>query len=196
MPRSALWRSFHRPPASVNEGFVVANLGTITNYNRLLGAGLGSSKWLKYSLNDGACPAKLCGQLIANDELGVAYEDDLLNPSQQAAVAMALRGGAVTLVQGPPGTGKTTTTSALLEQIVLVQGQRAQVCAPSNAATEQVLVSVLAKTRIDAAFVIMVSHHEDYAGPPDVLLSARTLLVQQHIHQAVMCGYAIIVSRC
>lgn len=60
-----------------------------------------------------------------------------LNPSQNAAIAKAIR-QKVTFIWGPPGTGKTTTMGALAATLVM-NGYRVLLAAPSNNALDQLL---------------------------------------------------------
>jgi len=63
-----------------------------------------------------------------------------LNPSQAEAVSgcVGIKEG-VALVQGPPGTGKTRFIVALIQSLVIARPKsRILVCAPSNAATDEV----------------------------------------------------------
>lgn len=69
-----------------------------------------------------------------------------LNPSQATAVKHALTADfGLALLQGPPGTGKTKTLLALLSAVLAVKKEdsRILVCAPSNAAVDEVAVRVL-----------------------------------------------------
>ena len=61
-----------------------------------------------------------------------------LNAQQQEAVEFALRTEDVALIHGPPGTGKTTTVTELVRRLVVEQGQRVLVCAPSNVAVDNI----------------------------------------------------------
>ena len=61
-----------------------------------------------------------------------------LNAQQQDAVEFALRTEDVALIHGPPGTGKTTTVAELVRRLVVEQGQRVLVCAPSNVAVDNI----------------------------------------------------------
>ena len=61
-----------------------------------------------------------------------------LNANQVRAVEKALGAKHLAAIHGPPGTGKTTTVSELILQCV-ERGQRVLVCAPSNAAVDNLV---------------------------------------------------------
>jgi superfamily I DNA and/or RNA helicase len=61
-----------------------------------------------------------------------------LNETQVQAVQTALRAPYLAAIHGPPGTGKTTTVTELILQCVK-RGQRVLVCAPSNAAVDNIV---------------------------------------------------------
>lgn len=65
-----------------------------------------------------------------------------LNPSQQAAVRLALRADDLAILHGPPGTGKTTTLAELIRQFVR-RGHKVLACAPSNLAVDNLLEALL-----------------------------------------------------
>jgi hypothetical protein len=73
---------------------------------------------------------------------------EALNQDQIAAIAQCLEPGAVfRLIQGPPGTGKTSTLVGLLTALVAAPsgnaaGARVLVCAPSNAAVDELALRV------------------------------------------------------
>lgn len=50
--------------------------------------------------------------------------------------------GAIQLIQGPPGTGKTQTVSGLLSMLINAGVDKVHVCAPSNAAVDEILTRV------------------------------------------------------
>ncbi|GAA4207280.1 hypothetical protein GCM10022252_70710 [Streptosporangium oxazolinicum] len=64
-----------------------------------------------------------------------------LNRGQQTAVHLALTPG-VTWLWGPPGTGKTTTVAALITELC-ARGQRVLLAAPTNAALDVAIRSLL-----------------------------------------------------
>jgi superfamily I DNA and/or RNA helicase len=66
-----------------------------------------------------------------------------LNPTQQAAVRLALSAKDVALIHGPPGTGKTTAVVELIRQAVR-RGERVLACAPSNIAVDNIFERLLA----------------------------------------------------
>ena len=45
----------------------------------------------------------------------------------------------VLLIQGPPGTGKTQTVTGIISMLVSSGAQKVHVCAPSNAAVDEIL---------------------------------------------------------
>ena len=61
-----------------------------------------------------------------------------LNANQVLAVEKALGARHLAAIHGPPGTGKTTTVSELILQCV-ERGLRILVCAPSNAAVDNLV---------------------------------------------------------
>jgi hypothetical protein len=66
-----------------------------------------------------------------------------LNPSQLAAVDLALSAKDVACIHGPPGTGKTTAVVELIRRAV-ARGETVLACAPSNAAVDNLLEKLLA----------------------------------------------------
>lgn len=66
-----------------------------------------------------------------------------LNPSQTAAVDLALTARDLAVIHGPPGTGKTTTLIELIRQAVR-RGERVLACAPSNLAVDNLLQKLVA----------------------------------------------------
>lgn len=83
----------------------------------------------------------------------IQKQRDSLNPSQERAVKNALT-HTLTLIQGPPGTGKTKTISALISQCT-IRNWKVLVCAPSNAAVDMLVESILpwAKTTSNIKYV-------------------------------------------
>ncbi|MEU0559375.1 AAA domain-containing protein [Dactylosporangium sp. NPDC006015] len=71
-------------------------------------------------------------------------EADQLNDGQRHAVELALAHG-TTWLWGPPGTGKTTTISALVAALH-ARGKRVLLAAPTNAALDVAVASVLKRT--------------------------------------------------
>jgi senataxin len=71
-----------------------------------------------------------------------------LNVSQRAAVeaAAAAAASTITAIQGPPGTGKTHTLVTLLVLLKARGVKRVIVCAPSNAAVDELMLRFLIKT--------------------------------------------------
>lgn len=75
--------------------------------------------------------------IFADRTLDLDFQTDL-NPSQRAAVELALRAEDIAIIHGPPGTGKTTTVVELIVQAVR-RGDRVLACAPSNTAVDNLL---------------------------------------------------------
>lgn len=69
--------------------------------------------------------------------------DGALNPSQRAAVDMALGTSPVALIHGPPGTGKTRTLVEVVAQAV-AHGDRVLACAMSNTAVDHLATGLVA----------------------------------------------------
>lgn len=65
----------------------------------------------------------------------VTYKNDILNPSQNAAVQRILESEDVAIIHGPPGTGKTTTLIQAIKE-TLHREHQVLVCAPSNTAVD------------------------------------------------------------
>jgi Mrp family chromosome partitioning ATPase len=97
-------------------------------------------------------------------------ETDRLNDGQRRAVELALTPG-VTWLWGPPGTGKTTTISALVAALVK-RGKRVLLAAPTNAALDVAVTSVLdrAPHLADGGSLVRL-------GQPTEALSNRKILV-------------------
>lgn len=76
-------------------------------------------------------------------ELGEVNIQSTLNPSQYAAVRLALSANDVAIIHGPPGTGKTTTVIELIIQAV-ERGDKVLACAPSNTAVDNLLSRLVA----------------------------------------------------
>ena len=72
-----------------------------------------------------------------------------LNDTQIEAVEMALSAPYIAAIRGPPGTGKTTTVTELILQAIQ-RGLRVLVCAPSNAAVDN-LVERLSPSSLEKA---------------------------------------------
>ena len=72
-----------------------------------------------------------------------------LNSSQKSAIEKSLAASSVALIQGPPGTGKTTTLVGLISEFLknkkTSETRRVLVCAPSNAAVDNLAESLLKK---------------------------------------------------
>ena len=79
----------------------------------------------------------------------MARTQALFNESQFNAIAYACsREDGFTLIQGPPGTGKTHTIVGLISAFLAAEGQgesRVLVCAPSNAAIDEIAQRVVRK---------------------------------------------------
>jgi superfamily I DNA and/or RNA helicase len=70
------------------------------------------------------------------------YQHAQLNASQIEAVESMLSDNAVSIIHGPPGTGKTTTLVAGIQALIKV-GKKVLMCAPSNAAVDNVCEKLL-----------------------------------------------------
>lgn len=94
---------------------------------------------------------------FASQDLGEAdgslVPGAVLNPSQHAAVQLAMEAPLFSVIHGPPGTGKTTTLVELV-RLLVARGEQVLCSAPSNAATD-LLVSRLAAAGID---VVRIGH--------------------------------------
>ena len=79
----------------------------------------------------------------------ISKAQSVFNESQFNAIAYACsREDGFTLIQGPPGTGKTHTIVGLISAFLSVEGQgetRVLVCAPSNAAVDEIAQRVVRK---------------------------------------------------
>ncbi|MEP7144816.1 MAG: AAA domain-containing protein, partial [Ferruginibacter sp.] len=67
----------------------------------------------------------------------LTISNQLLNQSQQEAVAAILQNEDIVIVHGPPGTGKTTTLIEAIAQLVKT-GEKIVVSAPSNTAVDNI----------------------------------------------------------
>ncbi|MCH5597077.1 AAA domain-containing protein [Niabella ginsengisoli] len=74
----------------------------------------------------------------------IAFHNKSLNKSQQLAVTAITQNQEITIVHGPPGTGKTTTLIEAVQQLA-ARGEKIIVCAPSNAAVDNICKGLLAK---------------------------------------------------
>lgn len=100
-----------------------------------------------------------------------------LNEPQAAAIVSALRTPGFSLIQGPPGTGKTKTIRALVNALVsrrgtsmssTRKGPRMLLCAPSNAAVDELVVRVRESCVIDGRTVsprVLRLGREDMVSP-------------------------------
>lgn len=70
------------------------------------------------------------------------YSNPKLNPSQIEAVEEMLSDNTVSIIHGPPGTGKTTTLVGGIQELVK-QGKKILMCAPSNAAIDNVVEKLI-----------------------------------------------------
>ena len=102
---------------------------------------------------------------------GGPYDSDALNRWQWAAVEMGAR-CRYSVVHGPPGTGKTRTASHLVARLVR-EGRRVLVAAPTNRATDVLLLASLdalgwspdeAAGRVARVGTIVLSDLEDRYG--------------------------------
>ena len=82
--------------------------------------------------------APLAGS-IAHHELA-----EYNQPQKQAILAACEGASCFTLIQGPPGTGKTRTIIGILQKLVKQQ-HHILVCAPSNAAVDELLARMIEK---------------------------------------------------
>ncbi|KNE71140.1 hypothetical protein AMAG_15807 [Allomyces macrogynus ATCC 38327] len=78
-----------------------------------------------------------------------------LNEPQAKAVVRAVRSPGITLIQGPPGTGKTKTILGLIGAF-LQRTPHILVCAPSNAAVDEITKRVLRGVRDDTSGAMFV----------------------------------------
>lgn len=69
-------------------------------------------------------------------------QNDMLNTSQQQAVAAILASNDILVVHGPPGTGKTTTLVEAILQLIK-KGEKILVTAPSNTAVDHIARGLL-----------------------------------------------------
>jgi AAA domain len=97
-----------------------------------------------------------------------AGETDGLNDGQRRAVELGLTHG-VTWLWGPPGTGKTTTLSALVAALA-ARGKRVLVAAPTNAALDVAVTSLVERAPHLAGGGRLVR----LGQPTDTLLNHRT----------------------
>ena len=100
-----------------------------------------------------------------------------LNEPQAAAIVSALRTPGFSLIQGPPGTGKTKTIRALVNALVSRRGTsmsstrngpRILLCAPSNAAVDELVMRVRESCVIDGRTVsprVIRLGREDMVSP-------------------------------
>eukprot|EP00397_Hematodinium_sp_SG-2012_P011856 GEMP01012005.1.p1 GENE.GEMP01012005.1~~GEMP01012005.1.p1 ORF type:complete len:979 (+),score=267.33 GEMP01012005.1:188-3124(+) len=84
-------------------------------------------------------------QFVPEDDTYTTFKSPVsehLNAPQQEAVRRALRAKDLFIIHGPPGTGKTTTCVAFLLECA-AREQRVLVCAPSNAAVDNLLIRIV-----------------------------------------------------
>jgi ATP-dependent RNA/DNA helicase IGHMBP2 len=74
-------------------------------------------------------------------EIETPHIDAQLNTAQQAAVLDILTTADVAWVHGPPGTGKTTTLAEAI-RLAVARGDKALVCAPTNAAVDHLTLKL------------------------------------------------------
>jgi len=129
------------------------------------------------------CFEKEPPQFIPEGRLDTTFKSqvsDRLNAPQQEAVRRALRAKDLFIIHGPPGTGKTTTCVSFLLECA-AREQRVLVCAPSNAAVDNLLIRV-----IEAGYknVVRLGHP---ARVNDVLLPFTLDARVQRTDQAELC---------
>jgi hypothetical protein len=90
-------------------------------------------------------PAKPPTQLLLNDPVLLRHfeEDPTFNQEQLGAIREAVTSTGYTLIQGPPGTGKTRTIIALIASLLDEFRLPILVCAPSNAAVDEIVSRLL-----------------------------------------------------
>jgi ATP-dependent RNA/DNA helicase IGHMBP2 len=86
------------------------------------------------------------GKIIAPAIIPVSlhFTNELLNDSQQKAVAAITQNEQLTIVHGPPGTGKTTTLIEAIVQLIKA-GEKVLVSAPSNTAVDNITKGLIAR---------------------------------------------------
>ena len=72
------------------------------------------------------------------------FVNSKLNEPQQKVVGAILSGQETVIIQGPPGTGKTHTLAIAIAELVQ-EGKRVIVSAPSNAAVDNLCISLISK---------------------------------------------------
>eukprot|EP01122_Echinamoeba_exundans_P004835 TRINITY_DN15059_c0_g1_i1.p1 TRINITY_DN15059_c0_g1~~TRINITY_DN15059_c0_g1_i1.p1 ORF type:complete len:1155 (+),score=197.57 TRINITY_DN15059_c0_g1_i1:177-3467(+) len=84
-------------------------------------------------------------QLLQNDPVLLRHfeEDPTFNKEQLGAIREAVMSTGYTLIQGPPGTGKTRTIIALIASLLDEFRLPILVCAPSNAAVDEIVSRLL-----------------------------------------------------
>jgi hypothetical protein len=96
-----------------------------------------------------------------------------LNPSQRAAVELALAAKDFAIIHGPPGTGKTTTVVEFVRQAV-ARGDTVLACAPSNHAVDNLLEKLLAAGELP----VRLGHPARVA--PELRERAIDILAEKH----------------
>ena len=100
--------------------------------------------------------------LVSGPDVAQARRRFGLNEPQATAIVAAQRTPGFSLIQGPPGTGKTKTIRALVTSLVARRGTRMDgsskgprilLCAPSNAAVDELVVRVREGIELDGRLV-------------------------------------------
>jgi superfamily I DNA and/or RNA helicase len=94
------------------------------------------------------------------------FENPTLNPSQNQAVKAIVQAEDFHILHGPPGTGKTTTLVAAA-QVLIEQGNKLMLCAPSNAATDWLLEKCI-QQKIKAIRIGNISRMNEQAASHSV----------------------------
>lgn len=84
------------------------------------------------------------GPATAATPVPIHNSHNLLNESQQQAVAAITLSDQLTIVHGPPGTGKTTTLTEAITRLAKA-GHKVLVSAPSNTAVDTIAKGIIAK---------------------------------------------------
>lgn len=90
-------------------------------------------------------PVRPPNQLLERDPVLLRHfsSRDTFNAEQLGAIRDAVTSTGCTLIQGPPGTGKTKTIVALIAALLDEFQQPVLVCAPSNAAVDEIVSRLL-----------------------------------------------------
>ncbi|XP_055338864.1 regulator of nonsense transcripts 1 homolog [Paramacrobiotus metropolitanus] len=102
------------------------------------------------------------------DEIEV-FGDPYPNQWQIHAAELALT-NRLTLIQGPPGTGKTETAALVIFNFYrfLQKGEQILCCAPSNHATDQLLLAIARRVPEGTKIVRLLARSKVYKGVPGV----------------------------